>query len=307
MMVLVLFPSGHLQAQSTTWDDILSDSQWYVPAANLSAYMASGTNLADSQLIADQTVWAIGSCVNGVFTGTSTATFKVGPVENTAVSTMNGLVVTETGQLRIVFGNGDNPPTIGIGQMREVNNATYVEMQMISGSSGSGGVFITHWAYMASYDGNLASLPPLVPSGGLLSPEWNWMAGTSWNLECADLFGAGEVGSFSISNYTNGYFWGTGSGPEGSAAASFSLIGSATPEGNVLFNILSGDTLTSLTGQIVVLPSTGTMGLRAYEAGEVGSVAMAQVVPEPSNYGLIGLGVSLVLWRLRRRSVGELL
>lgn len=290
--VLLSIGPGRLLAQTNPWDSVLSDSKWYVPAANLSAYMTPGTNLALPQLIADQTIWTLNGCVDGVFTGESNATFKKGEVESYSNTTMNGLVVGESGQVRIVFSDEDNPPTIGIGQMRVVDNTTYVEMQMISGSSD--GVFVTHWAYMAAYGGDDASLP-------LLSPEWSWMEGTSWNLECADLFGMGETGTFQVSDYVNGYFWGTGSGPAGSAAASFSLIGSATPEGNVLFNILSGDTLTSLTGQISGDASNGAMGLRAYEAGAVGSVAMAQVVPEPGTVFLLALGGAMLVLQMLKR------
>lgn len=293
VVLLVLGLPGRLMAQTNAWDSVLANSQWYVPPANLSAYMTPGTNLALPQLIGDQTIWQINGCVDGVFTGTSNATFKIGPVESFSNTTMNGLVIGASGQMRIVFSDGTNPPTIGIGQMREVNNATYVEMQMISGSADE--VFVTHWAYMASGDGSSPEL-----GIDLLSPEWSWMAGTSWNLECADLFGPGQTGTFQVSSYVNGYFWGTGSGPVGSEAASFSLIGSATPEGNVLFNILSGDTLTSLTGQISGDAANGAMGLRAYEAGEIGGVAMAQVVPEPGTVLLLVLG-SVMVWQVVRR------
>jgi len=297
--VLACAQPAPLQAQTSIWDSILTDSQWYVPAANLSAYLAPGTNLAAPELIADQTIWTLGDSVNGVFTGTSVATFKIGPVTQTSTTSMQGLVVTESGQLRIVFSQEGAPPTIGIGQMREVEGATYVEMQMISGSTDS--VFITHWAYMAAYDADSTVLPPLVPESELLSPEWSWMRGTEWTLECADLFGLDEAGAFHIDDYSNGYFWGTGSGPAGSEAESFTLLGSATPEGNILFNILSGDTLTSLTGQITGTATDGGMALRAYESGDVGSLAVAQVVPEPGAIWLLALGglflVRRALWR----------
>ncbi len=293
-------PAPLLAQSTTTWDQLLTDSQWYVPAANLSAYMTPGTNLAAPQLIADQTIWTIGDCLNGVFTGTSNATLKIDPdTTSTSTATMNGLVVTETGQLRIVFNQEGVPPTIGIGQMREVDDVTYVEMQMLTGSGS--GVFVTHWAYMAAYDGNPATLPPLETNSELLSPEWSWMEGTNWNLECADLFGLGEAGAFHIDDYVNGYFWGTGSGPAGSDAASFTLIGSATPEGNILFNILSGDTLTSLTGQITGTAADGGMALRAYEAGDAGSLAAAQVVPEPATTLLLALG-GIVLYAIRAKA-----
>jgi hypothetical protein len=79
------------------------------------------------------------------------------------------------------------------------------------------------------------------------------------------------------------------------------LIGSATPEGNVLFNILSGETLTSLTGQITGDATNGAMGLRAYEEGEIGGVALAQVVPEPGVVWLLALGGVVLGCRVLRR------
>jgi hypothetical protein len=88
------------------------------------------------------------------------------------------------------------------------------------------------------------------------------------------------VGNFTITNYRNGYFWGSGSGPAGSSASHSTQLGSITPEGNVLFNMLTGQstpTLLTLTGQMV---------LRTYEFSgsdpALGPVGVAAVVPEPA-------------------------
>lgn len=288
-------------AQTNTWDSVIGNSQWYVPAANLLAFVTSGTNMTQALPVVDQTIWTIGPSVNGVFSGTSNATMVVGTGTSTSTTIMNGIVTPE-GQVRISFSSEDTPTIIGIGQMREQAGVTYAEMQMITGTGGSGGIYLTHWAYMASYDPETTTLPPLVLPGDLISQEWKWMDGTTWTMVSPALFGEGQTGTFHIDAYYNGYFWGTGTGPEGSAAENFTLLGSATPEGNLLFNILSGETLTSLSGQITGTATDGSMFVRPYDpnTGQFGDASMAQVVPEPSAVAfLIAAGLTMTV--LRRR------
>ena len=268
--VLLLLSFGTAKAD-TTWDDLITDSQWYVPSANLLAYMASTSSLANPVPVADQTLWELGDCTNGIFTGTSNATLKLGPIESVSTASMTGIITPE-GQLRIEFVQTDGPTVIGIGQVREVEDTTYIEMQMITG--GGSAPYLTHWAYMAEYDGG--ELPPLELDNQLRSQEWVWMADTNWTL--------GATGSFHVDDYRNGYFWGTGTSEEGD----FTLLGSATPEGNILFNFLQDGTLTSLTGQITGNAETGTMALRSYESGNFGDLTIAQVVPEPGSLALLG-------------------
>ena len=166
----------HARAQSTQWDALFSNTQWYVPTQNMLAYSASDTDLSDAIPIADQTIWSLGEVVNGQFTGTSEAEFKIGPTTFTSSNSMDG-VVTDSGQVRILFSNAGSPTTIGIGQLRTVEGTTYFEMQMILGGSS----YVTHWAYMAPYSESTTILPPLdVAPSQLRSPEWNWMQGTTW-------------------------------------------------------------------------------------------------------------------------------
>ena len=81
---------SNASAQSTTWDSFLSNTQWYVPVENLLAYMTSTTDLTDTQAGADQTIWTLGDCVNGVFSGSSTAAFMIAPgVTIDSSTTMN--------------------------------------------------------------------------------------------------------------------------------------------------------------------------------------------------------------------------
>lgn len=291
--LLALFLPLTLNAQSTTWDSLLSNSQWYVPAENLLAYLTSTTDLTDVTAAADQTIWQLGTATNGVFSGTSVATMQAGLFTFSSTSSMNG-IVTDSGQVRIAFSAPDAPTTIGIGQIRDISGTSYLEMQMMTGTA----FYVTHWAYMAAYNGDPDTLPPLVLEPELLSPEWAWMDGTSWELECEELFGPGQLGEFLIEDYVNGYFWGSGTGPEGSAAETFTLIGSATPEGNILFNVLSDGLLTGLTGQISGDATDGSMVLRSYESLESFTTGAAQVVPEPHGLAVLGLlFATSPLWR----------
>jgi hypothetical protein len=79
-------------------------------------------------------------------------------------------------------------------------------------------------------------------------PQWAWTAGTPWRIVSSTLFGTPAPGRIVNTNYQNGYFSGAGIGPTGGTAANFTLLGSVTPEGNVLFNTLSHGTLASLYG-----------------------------------------------------------
>ncbi|CAN5531904.1 hypothetical protein BH09VER1_BH09VER1_23220 [soil metagenome] len=283
-------------AQSTTWDSLLSNSQWYVPGDNLLAYLTSGTSLAQVTPAADQTLWSLGTATNGVFTGTTQAQLKIGPVVSDSTMTMNG-VVTDSGQIRIVF-TSTTATTVGIGQMRDLSGTTYMEMQMLTGEGGSSGSYVTHWAYMAPYDGNPGTLPPLDIPTGPIAQEWVWMEGTTWALDSPDLFGPGGSGTFTVDTYNNGYYWGSGTGTTGA----FTMIGSATPEGNILFNTLNGNVLTSLTGEITGDATNGVMALRIYNSdGNLGDGATANVVPEPGVVGLLlaATGASIAFSRRR--------
>lgn len=279
---LLLLSFGTSKAD-TTWDDLITDSQWYVPSANLLAYLSSTSSLANPVPVADQTLWDIGDCTDGIFTGTSNTTFKLGSVESSSSASMSG-IVTPGGQVRIDFTQEGAPTTVGIGQIRDIGGTTYIEMQMITG--GGSAPYLTHWAYMAEYDGE--ELPPLEIDGQLRSQEWVWMANTDWTL--------GATGTFHVDSYHNGYFWGSGSSEDGD----FTLLGSATPEGNILFSYLQGGILTSMTGQISGNADTGTMALRSYESGNFGDLTIAQVVPEPGAIAFLALGGFFILIRFVR-------
>lgn len=296
-VLLGIVAPGLASAQSATWDALLSNSHWYVPQENLLAYVTSGTSFTSPAPYAasDQTLWDLGTATNGLFSGTAVATLR--PSSNPLIaitSTMSIVsgIVTDAGQIRMTFVNAQSASqTIGIGQMRTISGTSYMEMQMITGNST---VLTTHWAYMAKYDPGSFTPPALFPDGTLLSQEWRWTDGSTWQMQSDELFGAGGVGTFTVTEYRNGYFWGPGSGPPSSAAETFTQIGSITPEGNVLFNVLIGGTLTSLTGQITGTGLTGRMALRSYDGTTFGPEAIATVVavPEPATTALLAMATA---------------
>ena len=122
--------------------------------------------------------------------------------------------------------------------------------------------------------------PSQVVTGDLTSPQWRWTAGTTWRVSSPTLFGTSAPGTFKISNYNSGYYWGLGAAPPGSTVGNFTILGSITPEGNVLFSMLSNGVLSSLSGQITGDPTTGTMVLRPYLGdGNFGSSSGADIMP----------------------------
>lgn len=286
-------------ARADSSSDWLVGTQWYVPAANLLAYVAPGTDLSTPVPIRDQTLWNITAASGGTFEGESTATLTILGTDTVSTSSMSG-IVTPSGQVRIVFtpngASAGGPVTVGIGQLRDVGMGTQIEMQMLTGSGSS---YVTHWAYMTEApDGPF--VPPVdYDEGTLLSTEWAWMEGTAWNLSAPGVFGTAAAAQFSVAGYRNGYFWGSGVDAGGE---SFTHIGSVTPEGNVLFNILLDGVLTNLTGQMSGDAATGAMALRGYMGTEdFGDAAMASVVPEPATGGLVLAALAgWMAWTVRR-------
>lgn len=293
---MVTIGSSTAEGQSNQWDALLSNSHWYVPQENLLSYMSSSTNFTTPPPLAlwDQTLWSLGTAVNGAFTGSSVANFFSPDLSFSNTSTIAGLA-TESGQIRMQFTASGGSTTIGIGQFRDVSGTTAMQMQMISGGAGA---YTTHWAYMMPYDPENFTPPDPVPNSDIVSTEWTWTDGTTWTLASDDLFGAGGVGTFSVTEYRNGYFWGPGTGPAATTLSNFTFLGSITPEGNVLFNVLDSlANLTSLTGLITGGPETGEMALRTYEfdgsVADFGTIGTASVVPEPSVFLLLLVAMAI--------------
>jgi autotransporter-associated beta strand protein len=286
-------------SQDSRWDSLLTNSNWYVPVPGLIAYASNNQSFTTPPPtpIGDQTLWALGTATNGVFTGQSQASFYMNGITTTGISTMQGLVTTG-GQIVISFSSDTAPTTIGIGQMREIGGVPLMEMQMITGTS----LLVTHWAYMTPY--NPAVFTPPSPSqvvtADITSPQWRWTAGTTWQLASSTLFGTSAPGTFKITNYSNGYYWGLGAAPQGSTVGNFTVLGSMTPEGNVLFSLLSDGVPNSLSGQITGDASSGIMVLHPYAgSGTSGPASTASIMPVSTiaagqTYFISNVGTSVI-------------
>ena len=263
---------GTARAQSI-WDPVISNTHWYVTVPQLLAYAAPSSSFANPIPIGDQTLWALGTSVNGSFTGTSSGTLAIGPITSVSELNIQGLV-TPDGQVTMVFTpTTGGPTTIGIGVMQPVGGVTTMEMQMMTGTD----LLVSHWAYMAPYDPATFTPPAaqVVPSN--LSPQWAWSEGTPWRIVSPAAFGTSQPGTFIITGYKSGYFWGQGLRPDGT---SFTLLGSITPQGRVLFNTSTDGTVLSLYGGIEGDASTAQMLLGTYDSTAVftGDITYVQVV-----------------------------
>ena len=108
-------------AQSAIWDSTLSNTNWYVPTAQLLAYAAPKTGFSNPIPIGDQTLWSLSTATNGFFTGTSTAQLAIGPALLTDTSTIQGFVTT-AGQITMLFTpTAGGAVTVGLGQRRDLD------------------------------------------------------------------------------------------------------------------------------------------------------------------------------------------
>jgi hypothetical protein len=238
---------------SSNWD-WMSGTTWYVPEGNLLAYEALDL-LANPIAIADQTIWTITSLSDGVLTGTSQSDFSDGL---SLTSTMSG-VITAGGQVRITFDNSNGSTTVGLGQMRYEDGQWRVEMQMAN----DGTLIIMHWAYMTLLpEGEAAPAPTDPPTGSSAANAWEWVEGTDWLI--SDVAATGDTrrpGVFRIEHFDGGYFWGSGT-----SDAAFNVLGSITPQGNVMLLISQPEAAPAQwTGVIEqTTDDGGAMRLRSY-------------------------------------------
>jgi outer membrane autotransporter protein len=294
-------------AQSTVWDATISNTNWYVPVPQLLAYAAPSTGFSNPIPIGDQTLWSLGVATNGSFTGTSSAQLAIGSTISTSNTTIQGFVTT-SGQITMLFTpTSGGVTTVGLGQMRTINGVAQMEMQMITGQS----LLVTHWAYMLPYNPATFTPPPPAPVPANSVPEWAWTSGTRWRITSPATFGTATAGRFVISNYQNGYFWGSGAAPAGSSTGNFTLLGSVTPEGRVLFNTLSRGNLTSLYGAVTGDASgaqmlTSTYDLAGNPTGALAYMSLVQpyadVLERQRNRA--GLGAAVVLDRMASTPLG---
>jgi hypothetical protein len=255
------------------WDDLISNSYWFVPIPYLLAYIASGSSLINRPPLpfGDQTLWSIGPAKDGQFAGTSTTSTYINKQSSSSSWTLAGTVTPE-GHVRITFHPADGgAPTVGLGRLVKHDGPYQIVMQMLSTSS----LVTTHWAYMTPYDPAIYAPPAaeLYSTAVETSPAWSWVKGTTWAIKSESLFGSTDPGLFRLTDYSSGYFWGDGTGPACRKDGTFTEIGSITPEGNVIFGILMDGALTSLIGMITGDASNGRMELRSYDGSDVSAIA----------------------------------
>ena len=307
-VTVMVASAGPAFAQSAKWDATLSNSYWYVPVPQLLAYAAPATGFSNPIPIGDQTLWALGAASNGAFIGVSSAQLAIGPAQHTENSTIQGFVAT-SGQITMLFTPvGGGAVTVGLGQMRLINGVWQMDMQMITGQS----LLITHWAYMTPYDPTTTFVPPVPrPITANSVPEWAWTSGTRWRIASPSMFGTTTPGRFVMSGYQNGYFWGSGAAPSGNSSGNFTLLGSITPEGRVLFNTLSRGTLTSLYGSASGDASGAQMLVSTYDltgnlTGGWANISLVQPYAEvlAGQNNRAGLGAAVVLDQMASTPLG---
>ena len=166
-------------AQSTQWDSILSNSNWYVPVPGLIAYGSGNVSFYQPPPIAfgDQTLWALGTATNGVFTGQSNAVFDINGISSTSAQSMQGVVLDIGPDRHRVqparrTEHDRHRPDARDRRRAADGNADDHRLELL----------VTHWAYMTPY--NPAVFTPPSPSQScrpnVTSPQWRWTAGTTW-------------------------------------------------------------------------------------------------------------------------------
>jgi len=235
-----------------------------VTTPDLLAY-STDTVLGNPQEVTDQTIWQLTSSDHGRITGKSIAVLANTDGQKTPPSDqdMTGFVGPD-GQVRIDFSDPNSTPgsgVTGIGQMRWMDGGWTFEMQMVSPSSSS---VVTHWAYMFQLEPG--DIPPesdgSSTQGNPLADIWSWLDNTTWNLTDTALTAEGVPGqSFTISLFNGGYFWG-----QGKDATPFTVLGSVTPEGNLLLTYCyNNGALVQRTGWLNGSPSSAKMIFRSYD------------------------------------------
>jgi hypothetical protein len=143
--------------------------------------------------------------------------------------------------------------------MRYEDGQWRVEMQMAN----DGTLIIMHWAYMTLLpEGEAAPAPTDPPTGSSAANAWEWVEGTDWLI--SDVAATGDTrrpGVFRIEHFDGGYFWGSGT-----SDAAFNVLGSITPQGNVMLLISQPEAAPAQwTGVIEqTTDDGGAMRLRSY-------------------------------------------
>jgi uncharacterized protein YhjY with autotransporter beta-barrel domain len=283
-------------AQNTIayWDSVLSNKNYYDPTPNHLIYEAFlGAGLNNPIPFGTLVTWAFGPVVNGQWSGTAYGTSYQAGNYIYNPQTLTGSV-DANGNWKILFTNTDSGKVvIGIGSMELYNNIWSPVAQTFS----TGNPIMTHWAYNVPYDPSVFTPPgaenyQVYPS--ITSPGNAWFQGTTWKITNKSFFGSNSPGSITFTNFNNGFIWGVGNGPSGSANSSFSAIGSVTPYGKVLVGLLSNGQLNVMWGSMTSNPFASTITLADYgygtdtgtPNGETSSLSYISPLGVYTNYSL---------------------
>lgn len=264
--VVVSF-SAIAQTTISYWDNVLSNKNYYDPTPNHLIYEAFlGAGLNNPIPFGTLVTWSFGPVVNGQWTGTAYGTSYQAGTYIYNPQTLSG-TVDANGNWKIIFTNtGDGKVVIGLGAMQLYNGIWSPVAQTFS----TGNPIMTHWAYNVPYDPTIFTPPgaenyQVYPS--VTSPENAWIGGTTWKITNPSFFGSNTPGSVTFTNFNNGFIWGVGSGPAGSANGSFSALGSVTPYGKVLVGLLSNGQLNVMWGSLTSNPFASVITLADYGYG----------------------------------------
>lgn len=259
--------SATAQTSVSYWDNVLSNKNYYDPTPNHLIYEAFlGAGLNNPIPFGTLVTWSFGPVVNGQWTGTAYGTSYQAGTYIYNPQTLSG-TVDANGNWKIIFTNtGDGKVVIGLGAMQLYNGIWSPVAQTFS----TGNPIMTHWAYNVPYDPTIFTPPgaenyQVYPS--VTSPENAWIRGTTWKITNPSFFGSNTPGSVTFTNFNNGFIWGVGSGPAGSANGSFSALGSVTPYGKVLVGLLSNGQLNVMWGSLTSNPFASVITLADYGYG----------------------------------------
>lgn len=264
----VLVPlTATAQTSISYWDNVLSNKNYYDPTPNHLIYEAFlGAGLNHPIPFGTLVTWSFGPVVNGQWTGTAYGTSYQAGNYIYNPQTLSG-TVDANGNWKIIFTNtNDGKVVIGLGAMQLYNGVWSPVAQTFS----TGNPIMTHWAYNVPYDPSIFTPPgpenyQVYPS--VTSPENAWIGGTTWKITNPSFFGSNTPGSVTFTNFNNGFIWGVGSGPAGSANGSFSALGSVTPYGKVLVGLLSNGQLNVMWGSLTSNPFASVITLDDYGYG----------------------------------------
>lgn len=257
---------------SARWD-WLAGTRWYVPNDNLLAFLST-SQLTDQIPVADQTLWHITQSSGGEIAGIGEVTLSL---TSSNEFPFTGFVTPE-GQVRMKFAyDPGEAPATGVGQMRYINGAWAVEMQLASGSS----ELLMHWAYMTQEAPGV--VPPQAEEQNIVpnpsAAQWKWLEGSHWILHDPELLGGAPNGVFEIDHFESGYFWGSGTSSE-----PFNVMGSVTPEGNLVLSAsYNGGAAQTRAGFI----SSAAMHFHAYDSDSTTGSAWLIGGPAPTSRWLM--------------------